>query len=233
MSVIWLCLNLIWKLVRASGSPHCVPGSVPSAFHALNQATLPGPLGGPWSPHRTEEDTALESRYKLQGSTGWMRDARHRDPHSPGDTRPRTSQAYLFRVPVWGLPSPSLRETFLLPPIPAPWEKPRREKGWVLCGTLPSLTHRLSQKVSATAPAHFRALRPDPACPTQPHVGAQAHRPENPPAALGWAEEKPPRPAHWRSKQGEASKGRNELNKPFSPAGWSTSSRSPPKSHPS
>lgn len=217
--------------MRASGSPHRVPGSVPSAFHALIQATLPGPLGGPWSPYRTEEDTALESRYKLQGSTGWMRDARRRDPHSPGDTRPRTSQAYRFRVPVWGLPSPSLRETFLLPPIPAPWEKPRRAGSSVEPRpAAPTGSRRKS--------AQLRQPTSEPRGPTPPAPPNLALEPK--PTGQGtrrlpWDGQRknPPRPPHWRSKQGEASKGRNELNKPFSPAGWSTSSRSPPKSHPS
>lgn len=52
--------------------------------------------------------------------------------------------------------------------IPNPSVLEETDEGWVLCGTSPAPTHRLSRKVSKTRPAHFRAaaVLPRPPHPT-------------------------------------------------------------------
>lgn len=64
-----------------------MPGAVPGAFHTLNQAPLPGTLGGPCNPHCSAQEPALESPKDKAGE-----DAQGRDPHSPGEKRPEPSQ---------------------------------------------------------------------------------------------------------------------------------------------
>lgn len=136
----------------------------------------------------------------------------------------------LLRAVVWGLPQASwtspLREIpFLLPQIPAC----RNETG-LGCGPSvdpclpsPALTCRPLRSSSEAQPARFRAAE---VLPRPPHPTScksllstgkrQAQEIQR--AISGCGKEKPQQlPPNWHSKQLQASKCRNELNKPFFP----------------
>lgn len=104
----------MWKLARTPGSPRCVPGTVPSAFHTLNQGPLPGTLGGHCNPHCSAQDPALESPYKGQGRRGCT------------GRRPTFSRREEARTLPGGICLGYQFGGFLLPQIPSSWKKQRR-----------------------------------------------------------------------------------------------------------
>lgn len=90
---------------------------------------------------------------------------------------------------------------------------------WTLDRPSPALTCRLLRSVSKAQPARFRAAEVLP-CPPHPtsckSLSQQAQKIRR--AISGCGKEKSQQlPPNWHSKQLQASKSRNELNKPFSP----------------
>lgn len=123
---------------------------------------------------------------------------------------------HLVRVPLWGLPSPSLRETFLLAQIPASGKKPTRAGSSEEPGPAPPTGSR--PKSAGLSQAASEPWGPTPPAPPNLLEELKATGAENQLALVGCGEEKPRQlPPNWPSKPGEASKCRNELNKLFSP----------------
>ena len=196
-----------------------MPRTVPSAACVLGHTTLPRILGGHCNPHFTDEEAALQSGCDLHSSTVSagcrVLGAETRVVWEPeglelfrGHWLGHWSGGFLRH---WLAALPTLRETSLLfSQAPKSWKKQGRAGSSV--ETCPLPTHR--QKVSKTQPAGVLPSPPHPSSCKSLSQPAQKNQTGHLGIEKGKTLQLPP---NWHSKQLEASKPENELNKTFFP----------------